>query len=103
MWARVARYEVSPDRLDEARDAFEEGSQELGGLEGARGGYLLVDRESGAAITFTLWESYDAMCRSEVPAASLRRRAIGAVDGGVQAVECFEVAVEFEQVRQALA
>jgi heme-degrading monooxygenase HmoA len=95
MFARIARYTVSPDRLDEATRAFEEASAGLGELRGNSGGYLLVDRETGTTITLTLWENHEAMVSSEVQAASLRRRAIGTVEGDVEAVECFDVALEF--------
>jgi heme-degrading monooxygenase HmoA len=96
MFARVSRYQVEPDRLDEAVEGFREASSALAELDGAAGGYLLVDWETGSAITITLWDSRNALDASDTRAASLRRRAMAASAGTVQAVEKYEVAVEFE-------
>jgi len=95
MWARVARYEVEPERLDDAVDGFENAASSLAELRGTRGGFLLVDREDGAALTVTLWENYDLMCASEVAAAGLRRQAMEQAQGTVAAVHLYEVAAEF--------
>ena len=95
MWARVARYEVEPEQLDAAVAGFEDAARSLADLRGTRGGFLLVDREDGAALTVTLWESYDLMCASEVAAAGLRRQAMEQAQGRVAAVHLYEVAAEF--------
>ena len=95
MWARVARYEVEPDRLEAAVQGFENAAQGLAALRGTRGGFLLVDRHEGAAVTITLWESYDSLCASEVAAAELRRQAMGEAQGSVASVALYEVAAEF--------
>ena len=95
MYSRIARYEVPAEKVDEAVRAFEEAAQGLSELDGSLGGYLLVDRDSGTAVTVTLWADHEAMSRSEVAAAGLRRRAIATVEGDVHSVECFEVAVDF--------
>ena len=95
MWARVARYEVEPDRLDSAVEGFENAAEALSGLRGTRGGFLLVDREDGAALTVTLWATYDELCASEVAAAGLRRQAMEQAQGTVAAVHLYEVAAEF--------
>jgi len=96
MWARVARYEVEPERLDAAVEGFDKAANALADLRGTRGGYLLVDRESGEALTVTLWESYDLMCASEVAAAGLRRQAMEAAQGTIAAVHLYEVAADFD-------
>jgi heme-degrading monooxygenase HmoA len=95
MWARVARYEVEPEQLDVAVAGFEDASQALAGLKGTRGGFLLLDREDGSAVTVTLWDSYDSLCASEVAAAGLRRQAMEQAQGNVAAVHLYEVAAEF--------
>ena len=95
MYSRIARYEVPPERLDEAVRAFDEAARGLSELDGSLGGYLLVDREGGTAMTLTLWADQESMSRSEVAAAALRRRAVASVEGDVHSVECFEVAVDF--------
>ena len=98
MWARVARYEVEPERLDAAVEGFENAAKDLAGLKGTRGGFLLVDREEGAAVTVTLWESHDLLCASEVAAAGLRRQAMADAQGSVASVALYEVAAEFGKV-----
>jgi heme-degrading monooxygenase HmoA len=97
MWARVARYEVEPERIDAAVEGFEAASERLAGLRGQRGGFLLVDRDDGSAVTVTLWESYDLLCASEVAAAGLRREAMADAQGSVASVSLYEVAAEFEK------
>jgi len=94
MLARVARYEVSSDRVDDAADAFGEAGREIEGLDGFAGGFVLVDHEDGRTMTVTLWENQAALDESESIARSARNNAAGAVDGDVLSVEKFEVAVE---------
>jgi hypothetical protein len=101
MWARVARYDVEPERIDEAISGFEQAAGELAKLRGTRGGYLLVDRDDGSALTVTLWESHDLMCASEVAAAGLRRQAMADAQGVVASVHLFEVAAEFQELAQS--
>ena len=94
MLARVARYEVPSDRIDEAVEAFGQASNEVEQLEGFAGGYLFVDHEDGRTMTLTLWENQAALENSERAAGKLRREAAGSVDGSVLSVETFEVARE---------
>ena len=93
--ARVARYEIPPERIDDAIDGFQEAATALRELEGSEGGYLLVDREDGKAYTITFWASGGALESSDSRAASLRRRAMERADGSVECVDKLEVAVEF--------
>jgi len=90
MLARVARYQVAPERCDEAVQAFLEAGRELGELGGLDTAYVLADSESGTMMTFTLWESRAALDASEVRAASLRQRASKSVDAEVQSVVVFD-------------
>jgi heme-degrading monooxygenase HmoA len=92
--ARLARYAIEPDRLDEALDGFREAGRELAELEGYRGGHVLVDYDDGTLMTLTLWESRAAIDKSDVRAASLRQRALRSVDGEVQSVTSYEVPFE---------
>jgi heme-degrading monooxygenase HmoA len=48
MFARVARYDVEPDRTGEAIEAFREAVTQLEGENGLKGGYVLADWESAA-------------------------------------------------------
>jgi heme-degrading monooxygenase HmoA len=94
MFARVARYEVKPERTDEAVDAFRDAAEQLEGIEGLKGGYVLADHEDGVIMSMTLWESRSAMDDSEVKAAGLRQQAAKSVDGAVVSVHCLDVSVE---------
>ena len=97
MHARLARYAIEPDRLDDAVASFREAGRELSELDGFEEGYVLVDAEQGTLMTLTLWESRAAVDTSEVRAATLRQRALRAVDGDVQSVNCYEVPVALEK------
>jgi heme-degrading monooxygenase HmoA len=94
MLARVARYEVPSDRIDEAVEAFGQAAREVEQLEGFAGGYLFVDHEDGRTMTLTLWENQAALENSERSAGKLRREAASSVEGSVLSVEKFEVAQE---------
>ena len=67
MYARVARFESDPTRVDEAIELVrgEVQSDEVPeGLEGAKM-LMLVDRQSGKSIGITLFDSEDAMRRGD--------------------------------------
>ena len=92
MLARVARYEVDSDRIDDAVNAFGEAAKEIEGLDGFAGGYVLVDHEDGRTMTVTLWDNVAALENSERVAGKARREAASAVGGSVLSVEKFELA-----------
>jgi len=94
MFARVARYEVEPDRTQEAIDAFHDAVAQLNGTEGLEGGYVCVDYEDGAIMSMTLWQNRVAMDESERKAAGLRSEAAKRVDGRVVSVQSLDVAIE---------
>jgi heme-degrading monooxygenase HmoA len=94
MLARVARYEVPSDRLDDAVDAFGEAAEAIQGLPGLVGGYVLVDYEDGRTMTVTLWENQDAFDSSEPSARAARTNAVNLVGGSVLSVEGYDVAQE---------
>lgn len=97
MFARVARYRYPEERYDEAVEAFRTASENLRGIEGNVGGYLLVDRDNSTALTVTFWDSRRALEASEVQASRLRSEAINLVEGEVQAVDRCEVALDFSE------
>ena len=95
MQARVARYEVSVDRSDEAVQAFVDSAKAIAEMDGFDSGFVLVDSETGETMTITFWESGAAADASATHAASARRRAVDAVDGEVQSVQSFDVVRAF--------
>ena len=94
MLARVARYEVDPNRLDDAVSAFGDAAKEIETLDGFAGGFVLVDHEDGHTMTVTLWDNSAALENSERAAEKARREAASSVGGSVLSVEKFEVAQE---------
>jgi heme-degrading monooxygenase HmoA len=92
MLARVARYEVESDRINEAVAAFGDAAKEIEGLDGFAGGFVLVDHEDGRTMTVTLWDNFTALENSERTAGKARREAASSVGGSVLSVEKFEVA-----------
>jgi heme-degrading monooxygenase HmoA len=92
MLARVARYEVEPQRIDDAVRAFGEAARHVEELQGFAGGFVFVDPQDGRTMTVTLWDNLATLENSEVVARRARRQAAEAVDGSVLSVETFEVA-----------
>lgn len=76
MFARVTRYEGSPDRIDEAaRFVQEQLLPAARQMRGFKGGYWVVDRRTGRGFSMTLWESEEAMQATEAGADQLRSQA----------------------------
>jgi heme-degrading monooxygenase HmoA len=98
MFARVARYQIPEDSLDDAVRGFQVAVEQLRDLQGNAGGYLLVDRDNCTALTVTFWENRAAMESSEVQASRLRSQAVGPHGGEIQAVDRCEVALDFSEL-----
>jgi heme-degrading monooxygenase HmoA len=94
MVARVSTYEGSAERLDDLARGFEESADAVRELEGFRGAYLLVDRETGRAITVALWASGEAAEASAGRAQHLREEAASTAEHSITGVELFEVPVQ---------
>ena len=95
MFARSFSIHASPDELDQAIRRLQESAPTVQATSGFRGGYFLVDRASGDAMTVTLWESEQAM-QASVPAA---REILGGVmqalsGASLSEPRAYEVAVE---------
>jgi hypothetical protein len=94
MYARVSQYRGRPDRVEEGIRHVN--SNDISAMEGSRGAYLLVDRQSGEAMTITLWDSAEAAQRTAAAATTLRS-AISEAFGDPQPpiVKTYEVAAHF--------
>ncbi len=58
MIARVARFQIYVDKLEEAKKAFEGGVIPAVKLQkGYRSGYLLANRKTGKCISIAFWDS----------------------------------------------
>jgi heme-degrading monooxygenase HmoA len=93
MYACATTLKTSLERIDEGIEGYESGLATFREIEGSRGAFLLVDRNSGKGVGVTLWESEDAMRKSREQADRLREQAAGSVDAGVESVNEYEVAV----------
>ena len=95
MFARVSALEGPPKSIDDGIKAVQEqvipAAKKLAGFKGM---LALADRSTGRMVGITLWESEDALRRSEETANQLRARA--AEGGGAEtvSVERFEVVVD---------
>ncbi len=93
MHARVTTISGSPDDADQGIDDFRANVVPFARDQG-KGAILLVDRQSGEAISITLWEDEQAMSASEESANALRADAAEQM-GAAQSptVSRYEVAV----------
>jgi hypothetical protein len=84
----------SPDQAEQGIASFRDNA--LPGVKelGARGGMLLIDRQSGEGMAITLWDDEAAMRTSEERANELRSAAMQALGSTEEPrVERYEVAV----------
>lgn len=93
MFARVAVYEIPGHRVDEAVEGFREAVGQIRGMDGLEELYVLVSPESDRALTVSLWTRQGTMEASRVTASRLRNDAAKVVDGSVQSVVEYEVAI----------
>ena len=92
MFARIARYEVPPDRIIEAAGAFRDAVEAIRGLDGLVDAYVLAERESQAQLlTITVWETEAAMMASRVATSRARTEAVHTVGGSVESAAEYEI------------
>jgi hypothetical protein len=92
MFARVSRFEGSPEGMDEAlRHVRERVLPEVQRQDGSKGLIALGDRQSGTVLGVTLWEDEEAMRASEEEANRLRDESAQATNQTVANVERYEV------------
>ncbi len=93
MFARVSTYEGPPDRMQEgishARERILPAVRNIAGFSGV---LFLADRETGKALSITLWESEQAMRDSE-EASRLRSESAEAGGETIAGVERYEVPI----------
>ena len=94
MFARVTTYEGPPDQLDQgishSRERILPAVRNVAGFSGV---LFLADRETGKALTITLWESEKAMRDSEEEAGRFRQESAEAAGETIAGVERYEVAI----------
>ena len=65
--------------------------QDLQDVEGISEALFLVDRNSGNAITITIWDSEEALRASEQMADEIRQRGATSGGGEITSVERYEI------------
>jgi serine phosphatase RsbU (regulator of sigma subunit) len=112
VFARITHYysaDPSPYwELEQGHRVRVRGREKLRQMKGYEGSSFFMDRKSGKAISITLWESEEAMHRSEEVARTIRKELAGGLANIVD-VEHYEVGSmvvqeirEHEQVEQEL-
>jgi heme-degrading monooxygenase HmoA len=92
MHARASFYQLPPGAdADAAVSGFDQSVDAVQQLDGNQGLMLLIDRDSGKAISLTLWDSEDSLRSSSEQANTLRERAASAGGLTIQGVEHYEV------------
>jgi heme-degrading monooxygenase HmoA len=89
MFARLSVYALPEDAREEADARFRDALAQIGECDGFVDGYFLYAAESEKAVTFVIWDTYDAMIASRVSASRIRSDAARAAGGDVLSVEEF--------------
>lgn len=98
MFARIARFEgADPAQVDQviARVREDIRGEPPEGLEGARGVWMLVDRQNGVGLGITLFETEEDLRRGDE---ALNRMSPGSGGGQRASVEVYEVAIREENL-----
>jgi hypothetical protein len=94
MFARVSRFEGSPEGIDEALGHVREQIlPQIQRQDGSKGLIALGDRRSGTVLGVTLWESEEDMRASEEEADRLREESAEVSNQTVADVKRYEVSL----------
>jgi hypothetical protein len=94
VFARVSMFQGDPQQIDQGINYIQESAlPDVRPDERFEGAYHLVDRQSGKAISITLWESEEAMRATEEEANQLRAGIAEAANATIESVETYEVAI----------
>ncbi len=92
--ARVSSLEGSPKNIDDSVSKVQDETlPKVRELDGNVGAIALADRTSGRVTVITLWESADALRKSEQQADRLREQAAKSGGQSIAGVDRYEVAV----------
>jgi len=95
MHARKSTSKGSPAQVDKAKEVIEKTvSGRVKDLPGFRGGYWLIDRQTGEGVTFTFFESEEHLKGSREAANQIRSSALSEIGAEVTGVDEFEVALD---------
>jgi heme-degrading monooxygenase HmoA len=92
VFARITKFEGSPERLDDLRYAVvERAMPAVRRLDGFAGALVLADRQNGNVQVVVLWESEEAMSASEDSAYWFRTYSAETAGERITGVERYEV------------
>lgn len=94
MYARVSRYEVPTDMIDDDIRGADDTQRQVADMPGSHGLYYLVDRETGHTMSITLWDDEHAMLESENAANDLRKQTSSASSAKIMSIERYEVVTQ---------
>ena len=72
-------------------EGFESVTEQLEQIEGFSHAYFMVDRESGKAVSITIWESEDALTASSSKADELRKQGTQSTGTSIKSVDHYEI------------
>jgi heme-degrading monooxygenase HmoA len=82
MFLRATRVQTPPDKVEQAIENFKTNTvKSLRAAPGNQGAVLLVNRETGAALGITYWESAKALAASEQTGIQARTQTLKSVPG----------------------
>lgn len=94
MFARLQTVHQPADKLDQLTELAREQLPGARELEGFRGFYYLVDRDSGKALVLSLWDSQEDIRRLEAGNESMREHVRREARLESPASEIYEVALQ---------
>lgn len=89
MFARVSTYRAAD--ADKLLEGFQGVTGPLEQIDGFSHAYFLVDRDSGKAMSITVWESEQALSASAAKADELRSQGSETGGGSIESVEQYEI------------
>lgn len=102
-FARVSRYQIPVEKVEVAIAQVSPTAPQVRVIPGNTGGYLLIDRTTGAALSVTLWESEHALQASAEQANEIRARIADQVSGSISSVEPYMIVATAAEQAPALS
>jgi len=101
MFARVSTYRAGD--AEKLLAGFDNAIDPLEQIDGFSHAYFLIDRESGRAMSITVWKTEEALNASVAKADELRSKAAGEGGGSIQSVDHYEIALTAGEVPAGVA
>lgn len=100
MHARVSTIMGKPENIDQTVSHLDKAM--IGEEKGFEGAYVLVNRQTGKLLTFTLWDSKEDLEASASVANEIRNKAAGIAGAQPASVEIYEVALQPQDVKTVM-